>query len=194
MRFRCPSAWCCIYFKSDDERLPNDQRRTEWWTSTITSSNKPMHYDHTNHLGSQCWNDFRRSNGEFSVLSDHFCPKMSKNEIFSDQKWIFFKINTFFSLVLLSGECSSSSALYFVIRLGDNPTTVPFNVHPEPRSKADWWMLVDFFGDRSCSSHHSCQCNHFNVFIWQWLVSTRFKIDSVRIWSFLSRNSQKSWK
>ena len=94
-----------------------------------------------------------------------FCLKMSKNEIFSDQKWIFFKINTYFSLVLLSGECSSSSALYFVIRLGDNPTTVSFNVHPEPRSKADWWMLVDFIGDRSCSSHHSCQCNHFNVFI-----------------------------
>lgn len=71
-RFRCPSAWCCIYFKSDDERLPNDQRRTEWWPSTVTSSNKPLHYDHTNHSGSQCRNDFRRSNGKFLSEFDHF--------------------------------------------------------------------------------------------------------------------------
>ena len=86
------------------------------------------------------------------------------------------KNNTDF-LVLLSGECSSSSAMYFVIRLGDNPTAVPLHVHYEPRSKADWWMLVDFLGHRSCSSHHSCQCNHFNVFIWQWLVSRTAKFE-----------------
>ena len=80
MRFRCPSAWCCIYFKSDDERLPNDQRRTERWPSTITSSNKPMHYDHINHLGSQCRNDFRRSNGKFrsnSIINIKKCIKMA---------------------------------------------------------------------------------------------------------------------
>ena len=81
LRFRCPSAWCCIYFKSDDERLPNDQRRTEWWPSTVTSSNKPLHYDHTNHSGSQCRNDFRRSNGKFLSEFDHFYPKMSQKEI-----------------------------------------------------------------------------------------------------------------
>ena len=158
MRFRCPSAWCCIYFKSDDERLPNDQRRTERWPSTITSSNKPMHYDHINHLGSQCRNDFRRSNGKFrsnSIINIKKCIKMA----ISGSKI------TLFLLVLLSGECSSSFALHFVIRLGDNPTTVPFNVHPEPRSKADWWMLVDFLGHRSCCSHYSCKCNNFNVFI-----------------------------